>query len=93
MFSTKWIVVVVALAATVAGVAAAEPGTRSELTVLSGRGSGSVEVSPTSKNSPIFDVEGTVNLHGGLPDATYRVARAVDRGDIGAADAKASPSS
>ncbi len=86
MRSIKLLAALVALTASVAAVAQAEPGTHSDLTALTGQGSGIVEVSPTSKDQPIFDVEGTANIHDALPSTTYRVARAVDRSDIGHAD-------
>jgi hypothetical protein len=56
----------------------AEPGTHSELTAISGQGTGHVLVSPTAKDKPNFDVQVEVNLRGMLPNSTFTVERRVD---------------
>ncbi len=63
-------------------------GASSRLSPTAGQGGGLVEVSPTAEE-PVnadgirtFHVQGTVNVHGAVPDARYRVARAVDLSDI-----------
>jgi hypothetical protein len=54
--------------------------TQSRLTALSGSGTGSVEVSPTSKDDGAltFDVQGTVNIHDATPNTAFTVLRRVD---------------
>lgn len=61
-------------------VAHAEPGLQSELTAISGQGTGHVDVSPTAhdQNDTAFIAEGTAEIQGALPDATYVFQRAVD---------------
>jgi hypothetical protein len=66
------------LAATFVAFAQAEPGTHSRLTAISGQGSGLVEVSPTAKDRPTFDVQVEVNVHDMLPNSTFTVQRRVD---------------
>ncbi len=63
-----------------AGTAHADPGTRSWLTPISGSGSGFVTVAPTSKDEGAlsFDVQGTINIHGVLPNTAFTVLRRVD---------------
>jgi len=68
----------VAVAAAFVGLARAEPGTRSQLTAISGQGTGYVLVSPTAKDRPTFDVQVEVNVNGMLPDSTFVVQRRVD---------------
>jgi hypothetical protein len=69
-----------ALAAAFVGVARAEPGTHSQLTAISGQGSGIVEVAPTAmdEGSLTFDVQGTVNIHDAAPNTSFTVLRRVD---------------
>jgi hypothetical protein len=64
-------------------------GASSDLTAKTGQGSGLIEVAPTAEE-PLnpdgvrtFHVQGTLNVHGALADASYRVARAVDLSDLG----------
>ncbi|HKW72138.1 MAG TPA: hypothetical protein VJQ08_04865 [Candidatus Dormibacteraeota bacterium] len=61
-------------------VAHAEPGLQSELSAISGQGTGHVDVSPTANDQrdTVFIAQGTAEIHGALPDATYVVQRAVD---------------
>jgi hypothetical protein len=61
-------------------VAHAEPGLESELTAISGQGTGHVDVSPTADDQldTVFIAQGTAEIEGALPDATYVVQRAVD---------------
>jgi hypothetical protein len=69
-----------ATAALAAG-AHAQPGTRSDLTAIVGQGTGIVEVAPTAHDvagPDTLDVQGTVNVHGARPDATFMVQRRVD---------------
>jgi hypothetical protein len=63
-----------------AGVASADPGTRSQLSPISGSGSGFITVAPTSKDdgSLSFDVQGTINIHGATPNSAFTVLRRVD---------------
>lgn len=72
--------VALALLPLLAGAANADPGTRSQLTAISGRGDGFVTVAPTSKDDGAlsFDVEGTVNIHDASPDTAFTVLRRVD---------------
>jgi hypothetical protein len=61
--------------------AQADPGTRSELTAISGQGSGFVEVAPTAHDvvgAGTFDVQGTVNVHGSGANVAFVVQRRVD---------------
>ena len=69
-------------------------GGSSMLTAKAGQGAGVIEVAPTSEE-PLnadgvrtFHVQGTVNIERALDDASYRVARAVDPGDIGSPDGR-----
>src|SRR5262245_31446926 len=77
-------VVALALALTLvagtAGTAGAEPGLQSDLTAISGQGSGHVDVSPTAddQHDTIFIAQGTAEIHDALADTTYVVQRAVD---------------
>jgi hypothetical protein len=61
-------------------VAHAEPGLESELTAISGQGTGHVDVSPTAddQRDTVFIAQGTAEIEGALPDTTYVVQRAVD---------------
>ncbi|HEV2239321.1 MAG TPA: hypothetical protein VGR57_21880 [Ktedonobacterales bacterium] len=58
----------------------AEPGLQSDLTAVSGQGSGHVDVSPTAddQHDTIFTAQGTAEVHDALADTTYVVQRAVD---------------
>jgi hypothetical protein len=58
--------------------AQAEPRTQSELTAVSGQGTGHVLVSPTAKNRPTFDVQVEVNVRDMLPNSTFTVERRAD---------------
>jgi hypothetical protein len=69
---------VLVIAAALASLARAEPGTRSDLTAISGQGSGQVLVSPTAKDRPTFDVQVEVEVNQMLPDSTFIVQRRVD---------------
>jgi hypothetical protein len=68
------------LAFAVVPVAHAEPGLQSELTAISGQGTGHVDVSPTAhdQQDTAFIAEGTAEIHAALPDTTYVLQRAVD---------------
>ena len=63
-----------------APVAYAEPGLQSELTAISGQGTGHIDVSPTAHDlaDTAFIAQGTAEIHDALPDTTYLVQRAVD---------------
>jgi hypothetical protein len=61
-----------------ASVALAEPGTQSELTAVSGQGSGFVSTSPTAEDHGNLFIENEINIHDALPNTTYAVQRAVD---------------
>jgi hypothetical protein len=50
----------------------------SELTAITGRGSGQVVVSPVPGGAGSFDVEITVNIHGAEPNTTFSIVRAPD---------------
>lgn len=59
----------------------ADPGAVSNLTAITGQGSGLVKVAPTAHDvvgSNTFDVQGTINVHGAVPNATFTVLRRVD---------------
>jgi hypothetical protein len=58
--------------------AQAEPGLQSELTAISGQGTGHVLVSPTAKERPNFAVQIEVNVREMLPNSTFTVQRAPD---------------
>lgn len=77
---SRALVIAVAFLPVVAGLANADPGTRSRLTPISGSGSGFVTVAPTSKDEGAFsfDVQGTVNIHGTSPNTAFTVLRRVD---------------
>ena len=67
------------LAAAFAGFARAEPGLQSDLTAISGQGTGHVEVSPTAAGQDdVFIAQGTATIHDALPNTTFSVQRAVD---------------
>lgn len=66
------------LAAAFVAFAQAEPGTHSNLTAITGQGSGFVELSPTAKGGFILDVQGTVNIRGAAPNTDFTVSRAPD---------------
>src|SRR5215471_8196164 len=68
----------VALSTALVVTAHAEPGLHSDLTTISGQGSGHVEVSPTGKDKPFFAVEVQVNVKDMLPDSTFTVQRTLD---------------
>jgi hypothetical protein len=75
---------VVAVAALFAGClvafAQAEPGLQSDLTAISGQGSGHVVVSPTARQrGEIFHAQVTVNVQGARPNTTFTVERFVDQ--------------
>jgi hypothetical protein len=76
------IALVAALGAVVsAAVAAAQPGTHSELKAIAGQGAGRVEASPTAHDlvgPGTFDVQGTVNVHNANSNVTFTVKRRVD---------------
>lgn len=80
--STRWLVALLlsCLAFAFVPVAHAEPGLQSELTAISGQGTGHVDVSPTAddKGDTVFIAQGTAEIQGALPDTTYVVQRAVD---------------
>jgi predicted secreted Zn-dependent protease len=82
MYRLAWLAAVVIAAAAVlasAAPAGAEPGLQSALTAISGQGTGYVEVSPTAAGQgTTFLAQGTANLHDALPNATFKVQRAVD---------------
>ena len=84
---TVWFAVVAAAAAVaLAGGASADPGTRSQLTTITGQGAGLVEVAPTARDvvgPHTFDVQGTVNVHDAAPATTFTVLRRVDRNPDG----------
>lgn len=75
---------VVALFATCAVMAAipaaqADPtGAQSQLTAVTGQGTGKVVVSPTSAGQGIFEAQVKVNIHDAAPNTTFTVTRAVD---------------
>jgi hypothetical protein len=73
----------VVLASAFVGFARAEPGTQSELTAISGQGTGQVLVSPTAEDKPDFAVQVEVNVRGMLPSGTFLVQRRVDRNPDG----------
>lgn len=68
------------LAAAFVAFAQADPGAQSQLTAISGHGSGLVEISPTAMNEDgfTFDVQGTVNIHGAAPNTGFTVSRRPD---------------
>ena len=70
----------IALALFPAGVQA-DPRAQGYLTAITGQGSGLVEVAPTANDvvgPDTFDVQGTINVHGAAPNATFAVLRRVD---------------
>lgn len=76
---TKWLIAAAGVTVTLGATAAvAEPGLQSELTAVSGQGSGFVSDSPTAEDHGSLFVEFEVNIHGALPNTTYAVQRAVD---------------
>jgi len=66
-----------AMAATPA-VQADPTGAQSELTAVTGQGTGRVIVSPTSAGQGIFDAQVKVNIHNAAPNTTFAITRAVD---------------
>jgi hypothetical protein len=75
----KWFTVAAGVSVLLgASAALAEPGMQSELTAVSGQGSGFVSDSPTAEDHGNLFVESEVNIHGALPNTTYAVQRAVD---------------
>src|SRR5690242_11849110 len=70
--ATCWCVIGIAAAA-------ADPtGAMSDLTAISGQGTGLVIVSPTSAGRGNFDARVKVNIHDAAPNTTFTVTRAVD---------------
>ena len=70
----------VVLAAALVGFARAEPGTQSDLTAISGQGTGHVSVSPTARDrGDTFHAQVTVNVHDARPNTTFTVERFVDQ--------------
>lgn len=60
-------------------VAQADPtGAQSELTAVTGQGTGKVIVSPTSANVANFVAQVKVNIHKATPNTTFTITRAVD---------------
>ena len=57
---------------------AAPAGAVSSLTAVSGQGTGTVKVSPTSEDQGTFHVQGEVNIHAALPNTAFSVQRAID---------------
>jgi hypothetical protein len=53
-------------------------GAESELTAVTGQGTGRVIVSPTSAGQGIFDAQVKVNIHNAAPNTTFAITRAVD---------------
>jgi hypothetical protein len=53
-------------------------GAQSELTAVTGQGTGRVIVSPTSAGQGIFDAQVKVNIHNAAPNTTFAITRAVD---------------
>jgi hypothetical protein len=66
------------IVAVFAGFATAESGTQSQLTAISGQGTGHVLVSPTAEDKPQFAVEIETNVRDMLPNSTFTVQRRVD---------------
>jgi hypothetical protein len=61
--------------------ALADAGAQSRLTATAGQGAGIVEVAPTAYDvagPETFDVQGTVTVHGAVPDTTFTILRRVD---------------
>jgi hypothetical protein len=58
----------------------AEPGLHSDLTAISGQGTGHVNVSPTAhdEHDTVFIAQVTVNVQGARPNTTFTVTRFVD---------------
>lgn len=67
------------------GAAQAETGLHSTLTAVTGQGTGHVLVAPTAEDHGTFAVQIEVNIHDAAPNATFAVARAVDRNLMGSA--------
>ena len=57
---------------------AAPFGAGSQLTAVVGQGSGAVKLSPESRDHVTLHLQGTVNVHGAMPNATFTVQRAID---------------
>jgi hypothetical protein len=69
----------VATALVVPHAALAAPfGAGSQLTAVVGQGSGAVKLSPDSRDHGTLHLQGTVSLHGAVPNATFTVQRAID---------------
>ena len=67
------------LAAGFVAFAQAEPGLQSELTAISGQGTGHVDVSPTANGQgALFIAQGAAEIHDALPNTAFAVQRAVD---------------
>jgi hypothetical protein len=68
------------LAMTVVSFAQADPFTHVVLTTISGQGRGTIAFSTTAKNEGTnqFDVQITVNIHGGTPNTVFTASRNVD---------------
>jgi hypothetical protein len=62
-------------------VAHAEPGLQSDLTAISGQGTGHVSLSPTAddQHDTIFIAQVTVDVQGARPNTTFTVTRFVDQ--------------
>jgi hypothetical protein len=66
------------LAAGFVAFAQAEPGLQSELTAISGQGTGHVLVAPTAEDQPNFAVQVEVNVRDMLPNSSFTAQRAPD---------------
>ena len=77
---SRILAIALALLPVLAGAASADPGTRSQLSPISGGGRGFVTVAPTSRDEGAlsFDVQGTINIHGATPETAFTVLRRVD---------------
>ena len=77
--SFRALAIALAVLPALGGAPNADPGTRSPLNAISGRGTGFVTVSPTSKDDGAlsFEVQGTVN-NDASPNTEFIVLRRVD---------------
>ncbi len=78
------VVAVLAACAALAAAPAAQAdptGAMSELTAVTGQGTGLVIVSPTSEGKGDFDAQVKVNIHDAAPHTTFTVTRAIDAAD------------
>src|SRR5215469_15676676 len=83
LFRSTWCFMVLLLSFVVFAfvpVAYAEPGLHSDLTAISGQGTGHVNVSPTAhdEGDTVFIAQVTVNVQGARPNTTFTVTRFVD---------------